>query len=56
MEQAFNNFIRTATVIQKGVFLMIAGVTFVFVVQFVFFLIVKIWPKAGNKEEKTSSP
>jgi len=45
MNQLLNEFIRNATVFQKGVFLMIAGVCFVFAVQFIFFLLVKLWPK-----------
>jgi len=38
-----HDFVRDASVFEKGLFLMIAGVCFVFVVQFVFFLIVKVW-------------
>ena len=34
------------TDIGKGVFLMVAGIGFVFVVQVIFFLIIKLWPKA----------
>jgi Na+-transporting methylmalonyl-CoA/oxaloacetate decarboxylase gamma subunit len=45
MEQMFNNFILNATTFQKGVFIMIAGVCFVFAVQVIFYLIVKLWPK-----------
>jgi len=43
MDQALYDFVRNATTVQKGVFLMIAGVCFVFAVQFIFFLTVKIW-------------
>ena len=43
MEQVFNNFVQTASVFEKGVFLMIAGVSIVFVVQAVFYLTVKLW-------------
>jgi len=43
MDQMLNDFVRTATLVQKGVFLMIAGTSFVFMVQFIFFMIVKIW-------------
>ena len=50
MEQVFNNFIQTASIFQKCLFLMIAGVLFVFLVQVVFYLIVKIWPKPKNKQ------
>ena len=48
MEQIFSNFIANATVFQKGVFLMITGVLFVFAVQLVFYLTVKLWPKKAN--------
>jgi Na+-transporting methylmalonyl-CoA/oxaloacetate decarboxylase gamma subunit len=50
MEQALANFIQTASTFQKGVFLMVAGVAFVFTVQFVFYLIVKVWPKPKQEE------
>ena len=51
MEQAFYNFIKGSTIIEKGVFLMVAGVCFVFVVQFIFYSVVKLWPKktAGSE-------
>ncbi|MCL2128292.1 MAG: hypothetical protein FWH38_08555 [Treponema sp.] len=48
MESVFNNFINTASVFEKGVFLMAAGVLFVFAVQVVFYLTVKLWPR-GKK-------
>ncbi|MCL2270773.1 MAG: hypothetical protein FWC24_07450 [Treponema sp.] len=48
MDQLLNNFVQNATIVQKGVFLMIAGVSFVFLVQTVFYLIVKIWPRPKN--------
>ena len=49
MDQALYDFVRNATTIEKGVFLMIAGVCFVFAVQVIFYMIIKIWPgkKAG---------
>jgi len=50
MEHFLSNFIVNASVFQKGVFLMIAGIGFVFIVQLLFYLIVKLWPK--GKEEK----
>ena len=49
MDQLLFEFVKNASTVQKGVFLMVAGVCFVFVVQFVFFLIIKIWP--GKKSE-----
>ena len=45
MDELLYDFVRNATTVQKGVFLMIAGVSFVFIIQWVFYLIVKIWPK-----------
>ena len=51
MDQLLYDFVRNATIVQKGVFLMIAGVCFVFIVQFVFFLIVKIWMARKNEAE-----
>ena len=43
MQNIFMNFINNATVFQKGVFLMVAGIAFVFAVQVVFYLTVKLW-------------
>ena len=43
MNQALYDFVRNATTVEKGVFLLVAGVCFVFAVQFIFFLTVKIW-------------
>jgi Na+-transporting methylmalonyl-CoA/oxaloacetate decarboxylase gamma subunit len=51
MEQLFNDFIQNATTFQKGVFIMIAGVCFVFAVQVIFYLIVKLWPKNQAAEK-----
>jgi Na+-transporting methylmalonyl-CoA/oxaloacetate decarboxylase gamma subunit len=48
MDQILENFVQTATTFQKGVFLMIAGVCFVFAVQLVFYLTVKIWVGRGK--------
>ena len=45
MDELLYEFVRNATTVQKGVFLMIAGVCFVFVVQLVFYMVVKLWPK-----------
>ena len=44
----FSELLADASNIQKGVFLMAAGVGFVFAVQVVFYLIVKLWPKSGG--------
>ena len=45
MDQLLYEFVSDATNVQKGVFLLVAGVCFVFVVQFVFYIVVRIWPK-----------
>jgi len=52
MEQLFLNFLKSASTFEKGVFLMIAGVCFVFTVQVVFYAIVKIWPKPKDPGEQ----
>jgi Na+-transporting methylmalonyl-CoA/oxaloacetate decarboxylase gamma subunit len=49
MDQLLRDFIQGAPVIQKAVFLMVAGILFVFIVQVVFYLIAKLWPR-GKKE------
>ena len=43
MEQMFVNFVNNANVFQKGVFLMVAGLLFIFAVQLIFYLTVKLW-------------
>ena len=45
MEQSLYNFIAGATTIEKGLFLMVTGVCFVFAVQLIFYAIVKVWPR-----------
>jgi Na+-transporting methylmalonyl-CoA/oxaloacetate decarboxylase gamma subunit len=49
MSQLLQNFIQTASTLQKAVFLMVSGILFVFLVQVVFYLIAKLWPR-GKKE------
>ena len=51
MDQALFDFVKYATTFEKGVFLMISGVCFVFAVQFIFFLTVKIWMRTGKKKQ-----
>ena len=51
MDQALYDFVRTATTVQKGVFLMVMGVAFVFVVQVIFYAVVKIWPKSKGEAD-----
>ena len=48
-----NDFIQsvaTGSDIGKGLFLMVAGMGFVFAVQVVFYLIIALWPKAKKAE------
>jgi Na+-transporting methylmalonyl-CoA/oxaloacetate decarboxylase gamma subunit len=47
-DQLLRNFIQDSSVIGKAVFLMVAGVLFVFAVQVVFYLIAKLWPRSKN--------
>ncbi|MDR3335807.1 MAG: hypothetical protein LBT16_01255 [Treponema sp.] len=49
MDQLFENFIQSSSTIQKAVFLMITGILFVFLVQIVFYLIAKLWPRGKEK-------
>lgn len=49
MDQVLQNFIENSSVIGKAVFLMIAGILFVFTVQVVFYLIAKLWPRNRNR-------
>jgi Na+-transporting methylmalonyl-CoA/oxaloacetate decarboxylase gamma subunit len=49
MDQLFENFVQSSSTIQKAVFLMIAGILFVFLVQIVFYLIAKLWPREKEK-------
>jgi hypothetical protein len=48
MDQLLKNIIQNASTVEKGVFLMIFGILFVFVVQTIFYLAVKLWP--GKKD------
>jgi cell division protein FtsL len=51
MNQVLQDFIQSATNIQKALFLMVFGILFVFAVQVVFYLTVKLWPKnKGNNK------
>ena len=52
MELIFYDFIKNASTIEKGIFLMVAGLCFVFAVQLVFYLIVKVWPKKGSRDQE----
>jgi len=52
MDQAIMNFVATATTIQKGVFLMCTGIGFVFLIQIIFYAMVKIWPKAKPEADE----
>ncbi|MDL2229240.1 hypothetical protein LJC14_03210 [Treponema sp. OttesenSCG-928-L16] len=37
--------IRAGATIQKGLFLMLCGILFVFSVQLIFYLVIKLWPR-----------
>ena len=50
MNQILYDFVQNASVFEKGVFLMVAGVSFVFAVQAVFYLTVKIWVRKKSTE------
>ena len=54
MDQAIYDFVKTATAIEKGVFLMIAGICFVFLIQVIFYAVVKIWPRVKNQDHSDS--
>jgi Na+-transporting methylmalonyl-CoA/oxaloacetate decarboxylase gamma subunit len=51
IDQVLKDFIQSSSVIGKAVFLMVAGILFVFIVQVVFYLIAKLWPrnKSGGR-------
>ena len=51
MEQLLHDFIGSATIFSKGIFLLTAGIVFVFSVQLVFYLIVKLWPKGKTVQQ-----
>jgi Na+-transporting methylmalonyl-CoA/oxaloacetate decarboxylase gamma subunit len=46
----FQNFIQTSTAVQKSVFLMVSGIAFVFSVQAIFYLVIKLWSKGKDAE------
>jgi hypothetical protein len=48
IDQALRNFIQDSSVIGKALFLMAAGILFVFAVQVVFYLLAKLWPRNKN--------
>jgi hypothetical protein len=49
MEQFLRTFIQNASTVEKGCFLLVCGVLFVFAVQVVFYLTVKLWPRGKKK-------
>jgi hypothetical protein len=53
MEQLLQYFIQNASTLQKAAFLMVCGILFVFAVQVVFYLTVKLWP--WDKEFKKNN-
>jgi Na+-transporting methylmalonyl-CoA/oxaloacetate decarboxylase gamma subunit len=50
VDQLLQNFIQTGSTIQKAAFLMVSGILFVFLVQVVFYLVAKLWPR-GKKPQ-----
>jgi hypothetical protein len=44
--------IQSGPVLSKALFLMVSGVLFVFAVQVVFYLSIKLWPKEKGEEGK----
>ncbi|MDR1324424.1 MAG: hypothetical protein LBK00_00120 [Treponema sp.] len=48
MDQFISQFIQNSSTLQKGLFLMVCGVIFVFAVQVVFYLAVKLWPRGKS--------
>jgi Na+-transporting methylmalonyl-CoA/oxaloacetate decarboxylase gamma subunit len=53
MEQLLQYFLQNASTLQKASFLMVCGILFVFAVQVVFYLVVKLWPR--HKAAKQNS-
>jgi hypothetical protein len=49
MNNWLQNFIATGGTIQKALFLMLCGILFVFAVQVVFYLIIKLWPRKKDE-------
>jgi hypothetical protein len=43
--------IQKGPVLSKALFLLVSGVLFVFVVQVVFYLTIKLWPRGKKAEE-----
>ena len=49
MDQVLRDFVQGASTVEKSLFLMVCGILFVFAVQVVFYLTVKLWPgRRGN--------
>ena len=55
MEQLLNEFIKNASIFEKGLFLMISGVVFVFLVQTIFYMTVKIWLGITKKKDASGA-
>jgi hypothetical protein len=49
MNQTLLSFIEQASPVQKALFLMVCGVVSVFIVQLVFYITIKVWPKAKKE-------
>jgi len=52
MDNFIYDFVANASTMQKGVFLMVVGMSFVFSVQVIFFAFTKIWLKVASKKEE----
>ncbi|GHU15182.1 hypothetical protein FACS1894163_01020 [Spirochaetia bacterium] len=49
MNQLIEVIRQSDSTVGKAVFLMICGILFVFAVQVVFYLTIKLWPKKGKE-------
>lgn len=43
--------VRSSGVVVQGLFLMVVGMSFVFAVQVIFYLMIRLWPKEKEKQE-----
>jgi Na+-transporting methylmalonyl-CoA/oxaloacetate decarboxylase gamma subunit len=52
MDRFLQGIIQNSSVLQKSFFLLVCGVLFVFLVQVVFYLVVKLWPRGKGDAPK----
>ncbi|MDR2617690.1 MAG: hypothetical protein LBC62_02360 [Treponema sp.] len=50
MDRLLQNLVQNASTLEKGVFLMVFGILFVFIVQTIFYLAVKLWPRKKTRK------